>query len=170
MATTYEPIATATLSVAAASITFSSIPQTFTDLRVVIWGTHATAGDISVMRFNGDTATNYVNTYMRSTSTSTGAVSVNDYTVAPYIGLTNRGSSTTVPEIAIADIFAYTDTSKFKSVLTEAAELRDSTSGQVTAFTSIWKSTAAITSIVIRDDSYNLAAGYMATLYGIKAA
>jgi hypothetical protein len=170
MAYTYEPIATTTLSVSAVNITFSSIPQTYTDLRVVIWGTHATGGDITVMRFNGDTATNYTNTYMRSTSTSTGAVGVNDYGTAPYIALTNRGSSATIPEIAIADIFAYTDTAKFKSVLTESGELRDSTSGQITAFTSIWKNTAAITSIVIKDDSYNLGAGFMATIYGIKAA
>lgn len=170
MAQTYEPIATTTLSVAAASITFSSIPQTFTDLRLVIWGTHATGGDIAVMRFNGDTANNYINTYLRTPSTGTGSPTVNDYSSAPYIGLTNLGSSTSIPEIAVADIFEYTNTSKFKSVLTKASEMRSATTGQLTYFTSVWKNTSAITSIVIKDDSYNLAAGFMATLYGIKAA
>jgi hypothetical protein len=36
MATTYEPIATTTLGTAAAFITFSSIPATYTDLRLVV--------------------------------------------------------------------------------------------------------------------------------------
>ena len=36
MATTYEPIATTTLGSAAASITFSSIAGTYTDLRLVL--------------------------------------------------------------------------------------------------------------------------------------
>jgi hypothetical protein len=36
MPATYEPIATTTLGTAAAFITFSSIPATYTDLRLVI--------------------------------------------------------------------------------------------------------------------------------------
>jgi hypothetical protein len=36
MATTYEKIATTTLGTAAATFTFSSIPATYTDLRLVV--------------------------------------------------------------------------------------------------------------------------------------
>ena len=43
MAITYEPIATNTLGSAAASVTFSSISGTYTDLVVVVSGNGAVA-------------------------------------------------------------------------------------------------------------------------------
>ena len=59
MPTTYEPIATTTLGSAAASITFSSIPATYTDLRVVFNGTVTEVGETLYYRFNSDGASNY---------------------------------------------------------------------------------------------------------------
>jgi hypothetical protein len=61
MATTYEPIATNTLSSAVASVTFSSISSAYTDLVLVVNGTSASAGDFSLQVGNGsiDTGTNY---------------------------------------------------------------------------------------------------------------
>ena len=52
MPATYEPIATTTLGSAAASITFSSIAGTYTDLRLVMVGT-TSASDWAFVRFNG---------------------------------------------------------------------------------------------------------------------
>ena len=59
MPATYEPIASTTLGSAAATISFSSIPGTFTDLVVVLF-TGTTHGDNEVMQltFKSDTASN----------------------------------------------------------------------------------------------------------------
>jgi hypothetical protein len=59
MATTYEPIATTTLGTAAASITFSSIPATYTDLRLVVM-CKLLAHQLLMFRFNSDTGSNYL--------------------------------------------------------------------------------------------------------------
>ena len=57
-------IATQTLGSATASITFSSIPSTYTDLRIVFSGTGATVLNLKV-RFNGDSASNYSQTNLQ---------------------------------------------------------------------------------------------------------
>ena len=60
MTATYDPIATTTLGSAASTITFSSIPNTFTDLRLVLFGVTLNAtGTYNQIRFNNDTGTNY---------------------------------------------------------------------------------------------------------------
>jgi hypothetical protein len=56
---TYEAIATQTLGSAAASVTFSSIPGTYTDLVVVIAGTLTTGSDNVSFQLNGDSGANY---------------------------------------------------------------------------------------------------------------
>ena len=63
MPTTYEPIATQTLGSAAATITFSSIPATYTDLRLVLVGTSTISANPKI-NFNSDTATNYSQTIL----------------------------------------------------------------------------------------------------------
>ena len=69
MAATYEPIATTTLGSAASSITFNSIPATYTDLRVVLVGT-TTATANCWLTFNSDGATNYSDTFLYSNQKS----------------------------------------------------------------------------------------------------
>jgi len=75
MPATYEPIATTTLGSAAATITFSSIPATYTDLVIVFAGT-ATANLNPLMSFNSDSGTNY------STTVSLCRISIFSYTAA----------------------------------------------------------------------------------------
>ena len=55
---TYVALDKVTLGTAASTITFSSIPQTYTDLVMVFDGTAASA-TYSGIRFNGDTGNNY---------------------------------------------------------------------------------------------------------------
>ena len=60
---TYTPIASQTLGSAAASVTFSSIPQGYTDLIIVMNGTTST-NENTYMRYNSDSSSLYSVTYV----------------------------------------------------------------------------------------------------------
>ena len=163
MATTYEPIATTTLGSAASSITFSSIPSTYTDLRLIVTGTPAAASRGSLV-FNGDTATNYSRTTLNgdgTTATSSRATS------AAYIllGLTDSAAI----QFWQSDIFSYAGSTN-KTVLGIVSSDNNG-SGFTTSQVGLWRSTSAITSVTFKTyDGANFNAGTTATLYGIKAA
>jgi len=165
MPTTYEPIATTTLGTAAASITFSSIPATYTDLRLVIVATASTAAPDIQVQFNSDSGSNYSHTRLIGTGSSaiSGQSSNQTYTYVDYTGL-----STTIPSLYEMDIFSYAG-STFKTMLAKTSEDRNG-SGDIFTSVSLWRSTSAITSIYLFLSAYNFATGTTATLYGIKNA
>jgi hypothetical protein len=165
MTSTYEAIATQTLSSPTGSVTFTSIPQTYTDL-VLVTSVIGTTGDYLRLRLgNGslDTGSNYSTTVLAGSSAGANSYRYAGNTVA-YIfveGLTN--SST--PTINKMDILNYKNTTTFKTLLNRA-----SSNGTVSETSvSLWRSTAAINTIRVFQDTYNMAAGSTFTLYGIKA-
>lgn len=165
MPVTYEPIATTTLASAASTITFSSISSGYTDLRLVLMGT-ATAALTPRIRLNGDTATNYSNTFLYGDGTS--ALSART-TNSTFFNVTyNTSWSSTIPAMVTTDIFSYAGSTN-KTALTTAS-VDQNGSGSVERIVSLWRSTAAITSITILSSASTFAAGTTATLYGIKAA
>jgi len=153
-------IATQTLGSAASTITFSSIPSTYTDLRVVWVGTE-TAANQPYYRFNSDSATNYSQTELRGDGASATSARATNQTA--IFALDNY--STTIPALGTIDIFSYAG-STFKSCLLTTS-LDQNGSGYVTRCVALWRSTSAITSIVIGDLGTTLKAGTTATLYGI---
>lgn len=164
MAITYEPIATTTLSVAASSITFSSIASSWTDLKLII-STPTATGDYIELRFNGSTS-GYSWTLMGSDGASAFSQRGTSLTQV-RVGI-SMGSAT-YPTYAITDIMSYGN-STYKTVLSKSGSDK-SGSGEVRYFVGNWASTSAITSVLIRGDGGgNLAANTIATLYGIKAA
>ena len=163
MPATYEPIATTTLGSAASTITFSSIPNTYTDLRLVITGYTSPAAD-PVIRFNSDTGTNYSETIIKgngSTALSTRFTSRTgiEYSysdVGPY----------TQPSLTIMDLFSYAGSTN-KSALIELSADANGSQG-LTRTVALWRNTSAITRIDIVSATW--VAGTTATLYGIKNA
>lgn len=162
---TYEPIATQTLASAASSITFSSIPATYTDLRLSLSVITANAGNQIFMRFNSDTATNYSRTGLYGDGSSAGSFGVTNQT---YIFLNSNGLSTTIPSFYTVDIFSYAG-GTFKTSLITSSEDRNG-SGSTIQQVGLWRSTAAINSVSFTTDTGNWASGTIATLYGIRAA
>jgi hypothetical protein len=172
MPATYEPIVTTTLGSAASTITFSSIPSTYTDLRLVLTGkcihTSPTQGTI-IARFNGDTGSNYSYTWIYgngSAATSSTASSLTGQRLwfAADTAISNLAS------LATLDIFNYAG-STFKTMLHEHSN--DDTTAAITVGRRVllWRSTSAITSIELSNLSFtDYAAGTTATLYGIKSA
>lgn len=155
---TYEPITNTTIASATQSVTFSSIPQTYTDLIVVINGVQSGGNTSMYFRYNGDAGTNYGGTYIYQASGPGSAVFTNS-TVVSAGGLFTDNTST------IVEIANYSNSTKYKTSMTKWSYA----GGQLQYTASVWRNTAAITSIEVRTDT-QMAAGVMISIYGIAAA
>ena len=158
----YEVISTQTLGSAAATVTMSSIPSTYTDLVLVIGnGGNSVGGENLYMRFNGDTASNYSNTRLVSGGGGIGSYRDSGSTVI------NVGAiyTTADPLTHMSHINNYSNSTTYTTVL-----CRNNTPSNVAAHAGLWRSTAAITSITFSASGGNFTVGSTFTLYGIKAA
>jgi hypothetical protein len=156
----------------AASIAFSNIPQTYTDLKIVVSarGTDATALDTLSVRFNGATTNySYRQLYGGAGSGSIVVGSANGATLlyGGVIPSTNATAST----FSSQEIYVPNYTSNLnKSVsIDSASENNASTNWQLDLFAALWSNTAAITSVsVLTQSGQNFAQHTTATLYGIS--
>lgn len=164
MAQTYSPIATTTLGTAASSITFSSIPSTYTDLRVVLVQLTSVDGTSTSMRFNSDSTTLYSQTDLGGYGTSAFSQRATNAT-ALQIGGTD---GTSIPGFKTIDIFSYVGSTN-KTTLQTVQRDRNG-SGGVEVNVGLYRSTSAITSITFLVGSGTFNAGTTATIWGIKAA
>lgn len=164
MPKTYEPIATQTLGSAAATVTFSSIPGTYTDL-VLIITPQSSSGTASVdIQLNGDTGTNYSLTYLYGTGSS--SASGRDSNTA-YAGGGSAVATANIFLTNIVQIQNYSNTTTNKTLLMRT----DNTAGNVLTAVSMWRNTAAITSILLKlATGANFTTGSTFSLYGIKNA
>ena len=161
MPVTYNKIATNTLGSTASTVTFSSIPATYTDLIVVINATWNTAGTSNLtFQANGDTASNYSATRILGTGSS--AVTARQGGTYMMVADIDNSLFTT-----IINIQNYANATTYKTVLSRMGWA----AGYTGAYVGLWRSTAAITSFVIsKNQSGAFAVGSTFTLYGIKAA
>jgi hypothetical protein len=166
MPATYEPIATNTLGTATSSVTFSSIPATYTDLKIVCVGAMASSTGYWSFRLNADSATNYSMTFLSGNGTAASS----SYLTSNNSGYMNFSSTIgTSITMAILDIFSYAGSTNKTALATFSGDLNGS--GQVERGVNLWRNTAAVTSATIRTDTANnFAVGSTFTLYGIKAA
>jgi hypothetical protein len=165
MPATYEPIATTTLGSAASSIDFTSIAASYTDLRVVLIGTTASATLVN-LRFNSDTATNYSGTML--TGDGSAAASERQTTVNRIVlPITSENWGTSIKTVSL-DIFSYAGSTNKTLLSTFSGDTNGA--GYVIRGVHLWRNTAAITSINLIGASANWAAGTTATLYGILKA
>jgi hypothetical protein len=164
-ANTYTQIASTTLGSAASSVTFSSIPSTYTDL-VLVMNYFSTASEWPMIQFNSDTATNYSFTEMYGNGTSANSArqsSVSGIWVG-YGAYSPAGS--TNPGTIIINIQNYANATTYKTTLSRS----NSTNG-VEATVGLWRSTSAINTIVLKHQTATTyIAGSTFTLYGISAA
>ena len=159
---TYTPIATTTLGSATSSVTFNSFTG-YTDLVLVFNGTAASGSGSGIsIQFNGDTGSNYSETILAGSGTAAGSgrdTSL-DFSVVGTIYTTSNN--------AIVQFMNYSNSTTYKTILSRS----NNAANTVRAFVSLWRSTAAITSMVIKADNgaVNFATGSTFTLYGIAAA
>lgn len=173
MANTYTLISSNVLSTAAASVTFSSIPATYTDLVLRI-GVRSTAAGIYPdglqTTFNGSSAANYSQTFLYADAATPSSSGYSNQTLMNILATVNGGTSTSNTfsniEIYIPDYAG----SKNKTLNTSLATETNSTSNLVWtigSYAGLWSDTAAISSIAFNCGA-NLEAGSSFYLYGIK--
>ena len=165
MPTTYEPIATQTLGSAASSITFSSIPATYTDLRVVfaIIGGAGTAGQFDIT-YNNDTSSLYSITRLYGDGSSAGSSRYSGTALYPC----QNSFSSTPPVFATIDLFSYAGSTFKTALITYSNDANGS--GSAERSVGLYRSTTAISRIDLGGVGGTFAIGTTATLYGIKNA
>jgi len=163
MTATYDCIATTTLSTTTASITFTSIPSTYTDL-VLVSNLKSTGSQWVglCIQVNSDTAGNYSDTYMYGDGSAAGSIRDSSATFANSGALSHSNFHGSVFQF-----MNYANTTTYKTWLCRSGI---GTEGWLKASVNLWRSTSAITSIkVYHSGGDNLASGSTAALYGIKA-
>jgi hypothetical protein len=169
MPSTYKKIATTTLSSGTTFFTFSSIPQTYTDL-VLVFSASNNASNTATgvwVRANNDSSSLYSTTVVRGYGAAADSFRSSNQT---QIGESNLFFGNDTPGSLICHIMNYANTSTYKTFLFRKASVATS-SGESTAYVSLWRSTSAINEIVYFFPGGNAAiAGGTATLYGIKSA
>jgi len=160
---TYSQIASTTLGSAAASVTFSSIAGTYTDLVLVITPIYVTSGTEVDITFNGDTASNYSRTQLGGNGTA--AVSVRETSATKFRLTYSANVATTYAYNAIVNFMNYSNTTTYKTALSRG----NNASGGVEAEVGLWRSTDAIITIgVASSGTFNTGSTF--NLYGILAA
>ena len=161
--TSYESIATTTVGAGGTTtVTFSSIPSTYTQLQIRGIMRMTNNADGPTMRFNGDTTTsNYRLHYLQGNGTAASAGTIaNNF----YDPITMPNGANIFGGFVI-DILDYTNTNKYKTIRTiEGFDANGS--GYVTFTSGLWQSTSAISSIVMTGTTIQQYSSI--ALYGIK--
>jgi hypothetical protein len=168
MANTYELIASSTVgSGGNATITFSSIPQTYTDLLIKTSANSATLETMRI-RFNSVSSNDYTQKIVRGTGSATNSYSNAGWdTLSAFSpGYSNDGSSLfSNNEIYIPD---YTS-SKTKSISADTVSEANATAAYAVFYAGLLNNTSAVTSITITTGAaINFSQYSSFYLYGIK--
>ena len=170
--TAFESIATATVgSGGTATVTFSSIPSTYTHLQIRATAQSNRGGgqDQFTMVINSDTSTNYYQHAIEGTGNSSAAtafayprnwICLGDFADGTY--------DSTAFGFSICDILDYKNTNKYK-VTRSFSGWDTNGQGYVRLDSGLWKSTAAISSLTIGVQDGTLIKQFSSfALYGVK--
>jgi len=169
MANTYALISSNTLSSSQASVTFSSIPSTYTDLVLKCSNRTASGGvEDLLIEFNNDSSTIYSSTrIVGNGSTATSSLQSGVTLMNAYESNWNSDTANTFSngEFYIPN---YTSTSN-KPISIYGAREVNATAGTLTARAGLYRNTSAITSIKLTYSGGNShLTGSSFFLYGIK--
>jgi len=160
--TSFDSIAT--INATGTTATFSSIPSTYKSLQLRYMFNDA-GGNTPYIRPNADTSSVYAN----HSIDGNGATAYAQNSVGGGNGFINMwGTSTSSTQFmgGITDIIDYADTSKFKTIRSITG-YDNNGSGAVSLTSNLWRSTSAISSLVIVCPG-GFVSGSTLALYGIK--
>jgi len=170
MADTFVKIAAITVGAGAGtSVTFSSIPQTYTDLLIKVSARSSKGGtniDNFSIQLNGSTS-NFVFRSLYGTGSSVGI----DSGTNVYGALLGTAATATANTFGNAEAYILNYTSSnYKSMSNENANENNATSALSNLNVSLWQDTTAVTSITIGAGGGNIEQYSTFTLYGILKA
>jgi hypothetical protein len=166
---TYQLISSNTLASTTASVTFSSIPSTYTDL-VLRANIRHTTGFINTMavKINGGNTISYI----VLTAGNSSASSFSGSTSSSDNALVSDGNSNTANTFSNGEVYipSYNSTAYKQFSAVSVAEQNGSTGWQMNLVSNSLISTSPVTSIQIIDavNGYSMLAGSSFYLYGIK--
>ena len=147
MANTYTLIEAKTLTTTTASVTFSTIPATYTDLLLKISSRNNDIYNEIHFRFNGNTGNNYsgINVYGNGSS----AISSSSSSISSLQNLTVQSVSTqTASTFGNVELYIPNyNSSNNKSISADGVQENNATSAQAMLGAGLWAQTNAITSI-----------------------
>ena len=168
---TYVALATTTLTSGAASVTFSSISGSYTDLVLVTSALSPGGGNNSRgyrFELNSDTATNYSQTWLTNSTTTAVSSRESSQTRGRIGGISETASDVTT---VLTTFLNYSNATTYKTVLSRSSNLNTNGDTNVFAGVSLWRSTSAITAIKLTmSDNSSFITGSSFSLYGIAAA
>ena len=166
MANTYFKIASATVgSGGVASVTFSGIPQTYTDLVVKASARQGSAGTEMQLTFNGSSSS-----YSNKRLYGTGSAAASDSVATTYVSNTmSNDGSFTASTFGNGEWYIpnYTSANN-KSVSVNGVTENNATTALMMLTAGLWSNTAAITSLTLTAQIPNFVQYSTFTLYGIK--
>jgi hypothetical protein len=172
----YESIATTTVgSGGSATVTFSSIPATYTHLQIRCISRSTVGNSNLFYKLNSDSSNTNYNLHILSgdgSSTSASAItsgSANSFILANEV-VAKTTDTANAFGVTIIDFLDYSNTNKYKT--TRALGGRDlNGSGGIALTSNLWQNTAAINTIVLNPDPSGSFVEYTQfALYGIKGA
>lgn len=173
MPSTYTPITAQTLTTATTTVTFSSIPSTFTDLVLVVSNLTTTNNSSNlygrVGNGSADSGTNYSYTILKGSTTTVASSTRQTNSNVLNLGGYDIGTTNTVPSMSITNFMNYSSTATNKTVLSRFSIVNGGSS-EINTMVQLWRSTAAINYIQVYTNGGNLLTGTTLSLYGIKAA
>jgi hypothetical protein len=163
---TYTLIASTTLASATGTVTFSSVPQTYTDLIIVSSRQQASAARL-YLRFNNDGTSLYSDTWLSGEGATVYSGRDTSASAISLGGIWN-GTTTTTWATNITHIMDYANTTTFKSTYARDSNDKSGT-GTAEIIIGLYRSTSAITTVNVVGGS-NFSIGSTFKLYGIEAA
>jgi hypothetical protein len=165
MTTTMSLIARQTVgSAGAATVTFSNIPQTFTDIKVVMSTRNSSSGNYFDIQVNGS-GSNLSNRRLYSNSST-----VASYTGSDLIVYSDYSSRTANTFDSIEMYIPNYTSSNYKSITIDNVTENNATSAEMALTAGLWSSTSAITSLGFVSSTGSFVEFTEFSLYGISSS
>ena len=163
-----QPIYTQTVgSGGVGTVTFNNVPQTFTDLKLVVSSRSTTAAVYQNLdvNFNGNSASTFSSTRLRGTGSTTYSDRYTSASILVGFEINDAANATANTFSSIEYYIPNYTSSNFKQVIVDGIWENNATAAYQTMLAGLWRDTSAISSIAI--NGYNHAQYSTFSLYGV---